>query len=144
MKKLESENGEWVTLELLHKSVAGQYAGWASIIGTTKKGLVGLEDMVETKMSKASAQLQVLGFSSMSRPIRWCPNRGSLASWLLVPSQPVAGVATQAAVDVTQLRLSLRVVPWGFHGSGSEKKKTDTEPAFRWFSLGFIVFLPYF
>lgn len=143
MKKLDSENGEWVTLELLHKSMAGHYAGRASIIGTTKKGLVGLEDMVVAKMSKASAQLQVLGFSSMSRPIHRCPNRGSLAPWLLVPSQLVAGVATQAAVDVTQLRLSVRVVPWGSHGSGSEKKN-NTGPAFRWFSLGFTVFLPYF
>ena len=55
VSKLDLENRECETLDLLHDSM---YGGRPGLIGTDKDELVNLSEMVDMKMSKAKAQLQ--------------------------------------------------------------------------------------
>ncbi|KXG28889.1 agamous-like MADS-box protein AGL80 [Sorghum bicolor] len=68
VSKLELENRERETLDLLHDSMYGERP---SLIGTDKDELLSLRDMVEMKMRKIKARLQqlVVGQGVLPQPL---------------------------------------------------------------------------
>jgi len=68
VSKLDHENREHETLDLLHDTM---YGGLPGLVGTDKDELLSLRDMVEMKMRKINARLQqlVVGERVLPQPL---------------------------------------------------------------------------